>query len=61
MGGTAIVAVFGLIWRLSSKVDRIGDAVVELGKDIREIKKDGNIVRWSDLRHTRARRRHRDF
>lgn len=61
IGGTAILAVFGLIWRLSSKVDRIADKVDELGKDIVDLRQDSNLIRWSDLRAPRLKRRRREF
>lgn len=61
VAGTAVIAIFGLIWRLTTKVDHLSDVVTELGKDIADMKSDANIVRWSDLRLTRARRRRRDI
>lgn len=61
VGGTALLAVFGLIWRLSSKVDRLGDKLEELGKDILDQRNDRNIIRWSDLQRSRLRRRRNDF
>jgi len=57
VAGTAILAIFGLIWRVLSRVDRLSSVVEELGKDISEMRSDQNLVRWSDIRGPRMRRK----
>jgi hypothetical protein len=59
--GTAVVGMFGMIWRMSSRVDRISDTVQAIATDVTEIKADPNVVRWSDIAPMRFRRRYRGF
>ena len=59
--GSMLMAIFAMVWRMSTKLSGLSDDVGDLKTDIAEIKKDPNVMRWSDMHMGAWRRRRRGF
>lgn len=55
--GAALVGLIAMISRMLGKISKVEEKMGEIAQDVTDIKNDRNIVRWSDIAHTRARRR----
>lgn len=61
VAGAALVGLIAMISRMLGKVNRIEEKMTEIAQDVTDMKNDKNIVRWSDLAHTRRGGRRRVF
>jgi hypothetical protein len=59
--GSLLTAIFALVWRVSSKVSSLTDDIGDLKADMKELKDDPNVIRWSDMGWNIIRRRRRGF
>jgi cytochrome c-type biogenesis protein CcmH/NrfF len=57
IAGTILISVITMTARLHTKLNSLADSVASIAEDVREIRTDNNIMRWSDVRGTKPWRK----